>query len=91
MVLTLIFVATTGDSMSYVVSSLITKSPNPPPALRMFWGIIIGLLTLILITIDKESIAKLQSFIVITAIPVSFLILPAIFFVPWLLYKGRIG
>jgi len=74
MILTLIFVATTGDSMTYGVSSLISQSKAPSTALRVFWGIAIWLLTLILITIDEDSIANLQSFIVITAVPVSFLI-----------------
>ena len=91
MILTLIFVATTGDSMTYVVSSLISQSKTPSPALRVFWGIAIGLLTLILITIDEDSISKLQSFIVITAVPVSFLILPAIVYVPYLVYKNKIN
>ncbi len=42
LVLTTIFVATTGDSMTYSVSVVMTGTEEPPSAIRVFWGIMMG-------------------------------------------------
>ena len=77
LVLTLIFVATTSDSMSYVIAtSMSTGEPSAP--LRSFWGITMGVMALILISTGAGGIGKLQSFIVITAVPVSLILLPSL-------------
>ena len=78
LVLTTIFVATTGDSMTYVISVSMSKTHNPSTVVRVFWGIAMGLMAVILISVGSGGVGKLQSFIVITAVPVSIILLPSI-------------
>lgn len=78
LILTTIFVATTGDSMSYVISSSMTDGETPPAWLRVFWGIAMGVMAVILISVGAGGVSKLQSFIVITAVPVSLILLPSL-------------
>ncbi len=77
LVLTMIFVATTSDSMSYVIATSMSND-NPSAALRAFWGIAMGVMALILISTGSGGIGKLQSFIVVTAVPVSLVLLPSL-------------
>ena len=77
LVLTMIFVSTTSDSMSYVISTSMS-SDEPPTVLRAFWGIVMGVMAVILIATSTSGIDKLQSFIVITAVPVSLILLPSL-------------
>ena len=77
LVLTMIFVATTSDSMSYVIATAMSDD-NPSIALRAFWGIAMGVMALILISTGSGGIGKLQSFIVVTAVPVSLVLLPSL-------------
>jgi choline-glycine betaine transporter len=44
----------------------------------VFWGVAMGLMALILISIGAGGISKLQSFIVVTAVPVSLVLLPSL-------------
>ena len=84
--LTTIFVATTGDSMTYVVSMSMSKTDEPPSWLRVFWGVAMGLTAIILLSVGETGVQSLQSFIVITAAPVFFVILPSLWIVPkWVL------
>ncbi|UWR51119.1 BCCT family transporter [Phaeobacter inhibens] len=78
LILTTIFVATTGDSMSYVISATMTKGDTPSTAVRVFWGIAMGLMAVILISVGSGGVSKLQSFIVVTAVPVSLILLPSL-------------
>jgi glycine betaine transporter len=78
LVLTLIFVATTGDSMSFVIASTMSQDETPSALLRAFWGIAMAVMAIILISTGSGSIGKLQSFIVITAVPVSLVLLPSL-------------
>ncbi|MCG7625426.1 BCCT family transporter [Epibacterium sp. Ofav1-8] len=78
LILTTIFVATTGDSMSYVISATMSHDDTPPAAIRVFWGIAMGLMAVILISVGAGGVSKLQSFIVVTAVPVSLLLLPSL-------------
>jgi choline-glycine betaine transporter len=78
LILTTIFVATTGDSMSYVISATMSREDNPPAALRVFWGIAMGIMAVILISVGSGGVSKLQSFIVVTAVPVSLILLPSL-------------
>ncbi|MGB7322305.1 MAG: BCCT family transporter [Albidovulum sp.] len=78
LVLTLIFVATTGDSMSFVIASTMSEDETPSAALRVFWGIAMAVMAIILISTGSGGIGKLQSFIVITAVPVSLVLLPSL-------------
>ena len=78
LILTTIFVATTGDSMTYTVSMVMTGNDHPPTVLRIFWGIAMGVVAAILISIGAGGVTALQSFIVVTAVPVSLILLPSI-------------
>lgn len=77
LVLTMLFVATTSDSMSYVIATSMSDG-NPSLPLRAFWGIAMGVMALILISTGSGGIGKLQSFIVVTAVPVSLVLLPSL-------------
>ncbi|MFK2822058.1 BCCT family transporter [Arcobacter sp. YIC-80] len=87
LVLTTIFIVTTGDSMTYTMSVVVSGSTEPHPYLRMFWGILMGALAIILISIGSGGISALQSFIVITAVPVSLILLPALWNAPQIAIK----
>ena len=78
LVLTTIFVATTGDSMTYCVSVSMSQSDSPSTVVRVFWGMAMGIMALILISVGSGGVGKLQSFIVITAVPVSLVLLPSL-------------
>lgn len=78
LVLTTIFVATTGDSMTYCLSVSMSESDNPSTIVRVFWGIAMGVMALILISVGSGGVGKLQSFIVVTAVPVSLVLLPSL-------------
>ncbi|WP_300587677.1 BCCT family transporter [Marivita sp.] len=77
LVLTMIFVATTSDSMSYVIATSMSDD-NLSTALRAFWGLAMAVMALILISTGSGGIGKLQSFIVVTAVPVSLVLLPSL-------------
>ena len=76
--LTFAFVATTGDSMTYVISVAMSKTDEPSSAVRAFWGIAMGATAIILVSLGSDGVGKLQSFIVITAVPVSLILLPSL-------------
>ncbi len=78
LVLTAIFVATTGDSMSYAISVVGAGHDNPPTWLRAFWGILMALMAAALLILGDGGIGVLQQFIVLTAIPVSLVLLPSL-------------
>ena len=78
LVLTTIFVATTGDSMTYVISVSMSNEDRSSVAVRVFWGLAMGAMALILIGTGSGGIGKLQSFIVVTAVPVSLVLLPSL-------------
>lgn len=78
LILTTIFVATTGDSMSYVISATMSHGGNPATGLRVFWGVAMGVMAMILISFGSGGVSKLQSFIVVTAVPVSLILLPSL-------------
>ena len=78
LLLTTIFVATTGDSMSYAIAVVGAGHDNPSPAMRAFWGIAMALMAAVLLYMGAGQIGALQQFIVITAIPVSLILLPSL-------------
>ncbi|WP_319782332.1 BCCT family transporter [Oceanisphaera sp. IT1-181] len=82
LILTTIFVATTGDSMTYAVSMVMTGTDHPHSGVRVFWGVMMGVVAAILISIGSGGISALQSFIVVTAVPVSFVLLPTLWTAP---------
>lgn len=82
LVLTIMFVATTADSMSYSIAQSCTAQGEPPARLRAAWAVTMGVAAAVLISIGDGGITALQSFIVITAVPVGFIMLPALFAAP---------
>ena len=78
LLLTALFVATTGDSMTYSLSVVSSGSDNPPTWLRVFWGLAMGATAMILVAGPEGGIGRLQSFIVVTAVPVSLILLPSL-------------
>lgn len=72
---TIIFVLTTTDSMSFAISMAISGHGDPPKIMRVFWGMLMGAVAAILLTIGEGGVSSLQSFIVVTAVPVVLLLL----------------
>jgi len=87
LILTTIFVATTGDSMTYAVSMVMTGTDHPQSAVRVFWGVMMGVVAALLISIGSGGISALQSFIVVTAVPVSLVLLPSLWNAPQIAKK----
>ena len=72
----------TADSMAYAVSVVVTGEATPPiAATRLGHGM--GALTALLLVAGDGSINALQQFIVITAVPVTFILLPTAVTAPW--------
>lgn len=82
LVLTIMFVATTTDSMSFSIAQSCTIAGEPPAKLRAAWAVTMGVAAAVLISIGDGGISALQSFIVITSIPVGFIMLPSLFAAP---------
>lgn len=78
LLLTTIFVATTGDSMSYAIAMVGAGHDEPNPWVRVFWGGAMAMMAAILLYMGAGQIGVLQQFIVLTAIPVSLIILPSL-------------
>ncbi|MDY0410496.1 BCCT family transporter [Virgibacillus soli] len=71
---TIIFVLTTTDSMSLTISMAISGDGDPPRWLRAFYALVMGLVAIVLVSIGEGSVNALQSFIVVTAVPVVLLL-----------------
>ncbi|WP_106477177.1 BCCT family transporter [Phytohalomonas tamaricis] len=82
LVLTIIFVSTTGDSMAYAIAMSVTGKFTPPKSIRIFWAVAFGAVAAVLLMMGEGGINALQSFIVITAVPVSVLLLPTLWLGP---------
>lgn len=67
-----------GDSMSDAISVVSTSHDEPHTAIRAFWGLTMVLMAAVLFTIGAGQISVLQPFIVITAIPLSLVLLPSL-------------
>ena len=92
LVLVVLFMCTSADSMSYAAAMVVSGRNEPPALLRLFWALMIGSLTLVLLRIgsglgDSTSIDALQAFIVITAVPVTPLVLFTLWTAPRLAWK----
>ncbi|GLO61920.1 glycine/betaine ABC transporter [Vibrio sp. MACH09] len=87
LILTTIFIVTTGDSMTYTISVVISGETEPNAIVRIFWGVMMGVTALILISLGSGGISALQSFIVITAVPVSLILLPSLWNAPQIAMK----
>ncbi|WP_106495230.1 BCCT family transporter [Lentibacillus sp. Marseille-P4043] len=82
LIVTIVFVATTVDTMSYTTAVSITGTDHPYRWLRVFWAILFGLFSMVLLVIGEGSITAIQNMIVITAVPVSLLLLPPLWLAP---------
>ncbi|MDQ0207030.1 BCCT family transporter [Alkalicoccobacillus murimartini] len=82
LLLTILFVVTTVDSMSYSLSMSVTGVGNPPKLVRVFWAVIMAVIAVLLINIGGGGIGALQSFVVVAAVPVSILMLPLLWYAP---------
>ncbi|MFA0070573.1 BCCT family transporter, partial [Vibrio breoganii] len=49
LILTTIFIVTTGDSMTYTISVVVSGETEPNAIIRTFWGVMMGVTALILI------------------------------------------
>ena len=83
---------TSADSISYAAAIVVSGKNIPPKKIRLFWALIIGALTIALLRIgsgigDSTSIDALQAFIVITAVPVTPLIITTLWTAPKLAIK----
>ncbi|KHF41589.1 BCCT family transporter [Halalkalibacter okhensis] len=82
LIVSIVFVSTTVDSISYTVAVTIQGTDHPQRWMRVFWVILFGILSVVLLTIGEGSIQALQNFIVVTAVPVSILLLPPLWSAP---------
>lgn len=82
LLLTVTFVATTTDSMAYSIAAAGTASGEPTRRVRSAWAVLLGAAAAVLISIGDGGITALQSFIVITAVPVGLVMLPALWAAP---------
>ena len=91
-ILIILFMCTSADSISYAAAIVVSGKDVPPRRIRLFWALMIGFLTVALLRIgtgigDRTSIDALQAFIVITAVPVTPLIITTIWTAPKLAIK----
>ncbi|WP_194709730.1 BCCT family transporter [Radiobacillus deserti] len=84
---TIVFVSTTVDSISYTVAVTLTGSDEPKRWIRVFWVLIFGVLSVVLLSIGENSISAIQNSIVVTAVPVSILMLPTLWNAPQIAKK----
>ncbi|WP_110686536.1 BCCT family transporter [Salinicola aestuarinus] len=82
LVLTTIFVATTGDSMSYAVAVVCAGNDSPGSLLRAFWGITFAAMAAILLYMGAGQVSVLQQFVVIPAVPVAIVLVPTLWLGP---------
>jgi choline-glycine betaine transporter len=73
--------------MTYTISVVISGETEPNAMIRIFWGAMMGFTALILISIGSGGISALQSFIIITAVPVSIILLPSLWNAPQIAMK----
>ncbi len=90
--LIILFMCTSADSISYAAAIVVSGKEIPPKKIRFFWALMIGSLTVALLRVgsgvgDQTSIDALQSFIVITAVPVTPLIISTLWTAPKLALK----
>lgn len=76
LVLTVLFVITTADSIAYTIAMVMTGHAHPAKAARGFWGLVMGLIAAVLLFCAEEAagLGVLQSLFVVLAAPISLLI-----------------
>ncbi|MCY9783145.1 BCCT family transporter [Nocardiopsis sp. EMB25] len=81
----LIFLASTLDSMSYAIAASSMREGEPSGLVRAVWCVGMGLAAVALLLVGDGGIQALQSFIVVTAVPVGLIMLPTLWTTPPLL------
>lgn len=76
LVLVVLFLVTTGAGMTYSIAISVTGNENPPVWVRLFWGILMGAMAAVLIKIGDGGIKALQTFIIVSAVPVGLFYIP---------------
>ncbi len=82
LVLIVVFLATTGDSMALTIAIAVSGNEDPPTGIRVFWAVMMGVVAAVLLAVGQGGISALQSFIVVTAVPVGFILLPSLWLGP---------
>ncbi|WP_150237615.1 BCCT family transporter [Nocardiopsis quinghaiensis] len=85
-IVALIFLASTLDSMSYAIAASSMHEGEPSGLVRAFWCGGMGLAAIALLVVGDGGIQALQSFIVVTAVPVGLVMLPTLWTTPRLLH-----
>lgn len=76
LILVVLFLATTGNGITYTIAMTVTGNETPDKFTRVFWSIMMGAVAAVLVKVG--GVGALQSFIVVTAVPVSLLCIPPI-------------
>lgn len=82
LIVTIVFVSTTVDSISYTVAVSLTGDDAPQRWIRVFWVLMFGALSVVLLSIGERSVTAFQNSIVVTGVPVSILVLPTLWLAP---------
>ncbi|MCP4114172.1 MAG: BCCT family transporter [Desulfobacteraceae bacterium] len=76
LVLVVLFLVTTGAGMTYSIAISVTGDEDPPIWVRLFWGALMGAMAAVLIKIGDGGIKALQTFIIVSAVPVGVFYIP---------------
>src|SRR5699024_5615566 len=82
LLITVTFVVTTADSMSYSVLISVTGEGDLTKSMCVFWAIIVGEIAIILINVGEGNDDVFESFIIVTAVPISIIMLPSLWGAP---------
>jgi choline-glycine betaine transporter len=77
-----VFLATSADSMAFSIAMIVSRRDEPPGGLRAFYALAMGAVAAALVWMGEGSVAALQSFIVVTAVPVSWLMATLVWTLP---------
>jgi len=91
-VLVILFLITTGAGMTFTMAMASTGDGTPSKPVRVYWGVMMGVVAALLIKIGEGGIGALQSFIIVTSVPVSLLLFPTLWAGPKMaakLYKEQ--
>lgn len=73
-----LFLVTTGAGITYSIAVSTTGKTSPPKWAVLFWGLIIGAVSAVLIRIGEGGVSALQTSMIVTAIPVTIYFLPVL-------------
>ncbi len=78
LILVVLFLVTTGAGMTYSIAISVTGEENPPRWVRILWGLLMGAMAAVLIKIGDGGIKALQTFIIVSAVPVALFYIPQV-------------